>query len=166
MRNISSDRLASTIGKRPEDAAGFVASVERGTNEYLTDVIYDIFAKDARSVVITDGGHDENIGVDEIHAAWVIDCRTFRRHRFNVEKRLIAATEDTIVNEWRGGFRGNRDGRGIEIWKFDHEGKVIEQRLSSYLKVRPMTSPVQMLLLMLISPRIALSAGWARFRTR
>ena len=153
-------------GRRPADAVEFVASVERGTNEYLTDVIYDIFAANARSVVITDGGRDENIGVDAIHDAWATDCVTFKSHRFNVEKCLIAATEDTIVNTWRGGFNGNRDGCGIEVWKFDHEGKVIDQQLYSYLKVRPTTSGLQALKLLLTSPRVALAAGWARFRAR
>jgi hypothetical protein len=154
------------VGRRPADAAGFVASVELGTNNYLTDVIYDIFAANARSVSITDGGRDENIGVDAIHHAWVIDCATFRTHDFNAEKHLIAATEDTIVNTWRGGFNGNRDGCGIEVWRFDHDAKVIEQQLYSYLRVRPTTSALQGLKLLLTSPRVALAAGWARFRAR
>lgn len=162
----ASSRLSPSIGRRPEDAAAFVESVERATNGYLTDVIFEIFAEDARVVTITDGGRDEHVGVVDIHRAWVTDCATFKAHRFKVEKLLIAATEDTIVNDWRGGPNGRREGCGIEVWTFDHEGKVIQQRLYSYLMVRSTTNPLQVLRLLLTSPRFSLTAGWMRLRAR
>lgn len=78
----------------------------------------------------------------------------------------MAATDDIIVNEWSGGPHGRREGRGIEIWRFNREGKVVDQRLYSYLKVRPTWHPIQVLQLLLVSPGMALTAGWARLRQR
>lgn len=116
--------------------------------------------------MITDGAREESIGVQAIHDAYARNCAAFKARRFTLEKQLVAATEDTIVNEWRGGPRGRRQGCGIEVWRFDHEGKVIDLRLYSYLKVRPTLHPLQILQLMLGSPGMTLAAGWARLRQR
>lgn len=149
-------------GRRPDDAVAFVESVEHATNEYLTESIYDIFATNARSVMITDGARDESVGVDAIHDSWAQACTAFKARRFKVQKRLVAATDDTIVNEWSGGPRGRPDGCGIEVWRFDHQSKVVEQHLYNYLKVRPTLHPIQALKLLLGSPGMALAAGRAR----
>ncbi|OBI51701.1 hypothetical protein A5707_13375 [Mycobacterium kyorinense] len=151
---------------RPTDARAFVESVERATNERLSDAVYEIFAPNARSVMISDGAREESVGVEAIHDSWARTCAAFRARRFRVEKHLVAATDDTIVNEWRGGPGGRRDGCGIEIWRFDCEGRVIDQRLYGYLKVRSAVHPIQALQLLLGSPGMALAFGWARLRRR
>jgi hypothetical protein len=114
---------ALDAGRRPEDAAAFVELVEHPTNECLTDAIYEIFAADARSVMIADGAREESVGVDAIHDAWAKTCTAFKACRFRLEKRLVAATDDTIVNEWRGGPHGRHDGCGIEVWRFGHQSR-------------------------------------------
>lgn len=157
---------ARRAGRRPDDAVAFVELVERATNEYLSDAIYEIFAADARSVMITDGARDESIGVDAIHDAWARNCTAFKACHFRLEKRLVAATDDAIVNEWRGGPHGRRDGCGIEVWRFDDQSKVIDQRLYNYLKVRPASHPIQAVRLLLGSPSMTLAASWARLRQR
>ncbi|MGW6730149.1 nuclear transport factor 2 family protein [Nocardia sp. NPDC055029] len=153
---------ASAVGRRPDDAVAFVESVEHATNEYVTEAIYEIFATDARQVIITDGALEESIGIDAIHEAWARTCAGFEATRFSVSKRLVAATGETIVNEWYGGPRGHRTGRGIEVWRFDHQSKVVEQRLFNYLKVRSVLHPLQVLQLLLSSRRVTVAVGWAR----
>jgi hypothetical protein len=157
---------AHGAGRRPEDAAAFVESVEHATNARRTDAVYELFAADARSVMITDGALEEAVGVHAIHDAWARSCMAFQACHFRLEKRLVAATDDTIVNEWRGGVRGRRDACGIEVWRFDRQGKVIDQRLYNYLKVRPALHPIQALRLLLGSPTMTLAATWARLRGR
>lgn len=153
-------------GRRPDDAIAFVDAIERATNEYRTDAIYDIFARQARSVTITDGAREVSTGVDAIHAAWAQACMTFKARQFQLRKQLVAATDDLIVNDWRGGPYGRPDGCGIEIWRFDNNSKVIEQLLYNYLKVRPPLHPIQTLKLLLGSPGMTIAAGRARLRRR
>lgn len=167
--NGSKDTVPSSpraAGRLPSDPEAFVAGVERATNEYDTDVIRGIFATDGVSEIITDGGRDVNRGVDQIAASWAADCAAFRARRLKLTKRLIAATDDTIVNEWRGGFGGRGGACGIEVWKFDSEGKVIDQRLYSYLRVRPSMSATQGLRSLLTYPVLALTFGRERLRKR
>ncbi|MGB6208434.1 nuclear transport factor 2 family protein [Mycobacterium sp.] len=153
-------------GRRPEDAAAFVEFVERATNESRADAIYEIFAADARSVMITDGAWEESVGVHAIHDTWSTTCSTFKACHFRLEKTLVAATDDTIVNDWRGGPRGRRDSCGIEVWRFDHHGKVIDLQFYNYLKIRPTLHPIQALRLLLGSPTMTIVAAWARLRQR
>jgi hypothetical protein len=127
-------------------------------------MVFDIYATDARAVMITDGAREEAVGVHAIHDAYARNCAAFKARRFTLDKHLVAATKDTIVNEWWGGPHGRREGCGIEVWRFDQQSKVIDLRLYSYLKVRPTLHPIQILQLMLGSPGMTLAAGWARFR--
>jgi len=150
------------MGRRPGDAVAFVESVERATNEYRSDAVYDIFAVDARWMAVTDGACEESVGIYAIHNAWALACTTFKAQQFKVRKHIVAATDDTIVNEWCGGPRGRTDGCGIEIWRFDDEGKVIDQHAYNCLKVRSPLHPIQVLKLLLSSPGMTLAAGWAR----
>lgn len=91
---------AATVGRRPADAAAFVEFVQDTTNDYRPDVVYELYATDARLVMIADGAREESVGVQAIHAAWARSCAAFEARRFKLSKRLVAATEDTIVNQW------------------------------------------------------------------
>jgi len=153
-------------GRRPDDAAAFIASVERATNERVVEAASDIFAANARWVAITDGARQESLGIGAIDDAWAQACATFKARHFTVRKRLLAATEDTIVNDWRGGPRGRNHSHGIEVWRFDLQGKVIELRAYSFLNVRSPFHPVQTLQLLLGSPAMTLTGGLARLRHR
>ncbi|OHU99124.1 hypothetical protein [Mycobacterium talmoniae] len=157
---------SAAIGRRPADAAAFVASVQDATNAYLTEVIYDMYAADARAVMITDGAREESVGVEAIHATWARACAAFKARRFRLDKQLVAATEDTIVNEWCGGPHGRRDGCGLEVWRFDPDAKVIDLRAYNFLKVRSARHPLQVVQLLLGSPGMTLAAGRAGLRRR
>ncbi|MDD7811353.1 hypothetical protein PP713_02075 [Mycobacterium sp. CSUR Q5927] len=94
--------VTGAIGRRPADAAAFVEFVQDMTNDYRPEVIYELYAADARLVMISDGAREESVGVQAIHTAWARSCAVFEARRFRLSKRLVATTEDTIVNEWWG----------------------------------------------------------------
>lgn len=157
---------AATVGRRPADAAAFVEFVQDTTNDYRPDVVYDLYATDARLVMIADGARKESVGVQAIHAAWARSCAVFEARRFKLSKRLVAATEDTIVNQWWGGPDGRRDGCGIEVWRFDAQAKVRAVHVYSFVKVRSARHPLQVLQLLIGSPGMVLAFGRAALRRR
>lgn len=153
-------------GHRPADAAAFVATVEHATNHHVIGAARDIFADDAKWVAITDGAREESVGLRAIDTAWAQACATFRARQYRVRKRLVAATDDTIINEWDGGPRGRTSGRGIEVWRFNRDGKVAHLSAYSYLKVRSPFHPLQTVQLLLGSPGMTIAAGLTRLRHR
>lgn len=158
--------MTGAIGRRPADAAAFVEFVQDTTNDYRPEVIYELYATDARLVMISDGAREESVGVQAIHTAWARSCAVFEARRFRLSKRLVATTEDTIVNEWWGGPDGRRDGCGIEVWRFDAQAKVRAVHVYSFLKVRSARHPLQILQLLLGSPGLVLAFGRAALRRR
>lgn len=101
------------MGHRPDDAAAFVESVERTTNDYLVAAAYDIFATDARWVTITDGARQETVGIDAIGGPWAQACMAFKAPQFTVQNRLAAATDAIIVPPIQAGVGAvrSRDAR-------------------------------------------------------
>ena len=73
-----------------------------------------------------------------------------------VTKTLVTADATTIVNEWTGEITGRQTARGIEVWKLDDDGLVVEQRLYGFLDARPESSPVQNLRMLVAHPLTAL----------
>ncbi|RRR46645.1 hypothetical protein EHH44_07450 [Mycolicibacter terrae] len=158
--------MTGVIGRRPADAAAFVEFVQDTTNAYLPDVIFQIYAPDARLVMIADGAREESVGLQAIHTAWARSCAVFEARRFRLSKRLVAATDDTIVNEWWGGPHGRHDGCGIEVWRFDPQSKVRDVHVYSFLKVRSTRHPLQVLQLSVSSPGTVVAFGRAALRRR
>jgi hypothetical protein len=58
---------------------------------------------------------------------------------------------------WKGGFCDGKKQFGTEIWTF-HEGLVVRHQLYAYLDVRPSTSWLARLRVLMTSPGTALSA--------
>jgi hypothetical protein len=77
------------------------------------------------------------------------------RRGFSLRKTLVSVGEDTIVNEWKGTLGGRTDARGIELWRFDDRGRVVEHRMYSLLNVKPSTSRLQRFRLTLNYPATA-----------
>ena len=65
---------------------------------------------------------------------------------------------------WRrvGEVAGKHTARGIEVWEFDEDGLVVEQRLYGFLDARPESSLVQNLRMLVAHPLTAV--GYARAR--
>ncbi len=83
-----------------------------------------------------------------------------------VEKELISAQEGIITNSWHGTVADKRRTRGVEIWRFDRDGKVRDQQMYTFLDVRSDRDPVQMLRVSLLYPRTAMAFLRARLTTR
>jgi hypothetical protein len=147
-----------------ESATAFVAEAERMTNERDVDGIRAVVSENAHQVATLDGLLIEAHGRDEIHRAWGTMCAFMEARRMFVTKTLVTADESTIVNEWTGEVAGRQTARGIEVWKLDGDGLVVEQRLYGFLDARPESSIVQNLRMLVAHPLTAL--GYARARSR
>ena len=147
-----------------QSATAFVAEAERMTNERDVDGIRAVVSEDAHQIATLDGLLIEAHGRDEIHRAWGTMCAFMEARRMFVTKTLVTADATTIVNEWTGEIAGRQTARGIEVWKLDDDGLVVEQRLYGFLDARPESSPVQNLRRRGAHPLTAL--GYARARSR
>jgi len=145
-----------------ERATAFVAEAERMTNERDVDGIRHVFASAGHQIATLDGLLIEASGIDEIHRAWGTMCAFMEKRQMYVEKTLVAADANTIVNEWTGTVAGKRSARGIEVWTLDEEGLVADQHLYGFLDARPESSPVQSLRMLAAHPLTAIA--FARVR--
>lgn len=145
-----------------EDATAFVAEAERMTNERDVDGIRTVFTTDGHQTATLDGLLIEANGIDEIHRAWGTMCAFMEKRQMYVEKTLVTADKTTIVNEWVGSVAGKKTARGIEVWKLDESGQVVDQRLYGFLDARPESSPVQNLRMLVAHPLTAVT--FARVR--
>ena len=141
----------------PDDPAGFVAAAERGINQRNLKATCAVYAERARLEAVTDGARELHVGSDEIRRAWsgylgAMDARGFR-----LRKRMLAAENDTLVNEWSGTLGGRTDAQGVEHWRFDGDGKVYDHRMLTFMNVKPSTSPLQRLRLLAAYPLTAVT---------
>ena len=141
----------------PEDPRAFVAAAERGINGRDLDATASVYSPDARLTSLTDGAIETYTGSDAIRRAWSGYLAAFADRGFRLEKQLLTAADDTIVNTWTGTLGGRTEARGIEYWRFDDDGRVREHEMYSYLNAKPSTSPLQRLRLMLAYPVTALA---------
>ena len=141
----------------PADPAAFVAAAEHGINARDLEGTAGVYSPDARLTSITDGALEVHFGQQAIKTAWTGYLAAMQDRGFRLDKRLLSAADDTIVNTWTGTLGGRTDARGIEYWRFDAQGKVREHEMYSYLNTKPSTSPIQRLRLALAYPLTALS---------
>lgn len=149
-----------------DSATAFVAEAERMTNERDVDAIRHVFVPDGRQTATLDGLLIEANGIDEIQHAWGVMCAFMEKRRMYVEKALVTADDTTIVNEWVGSVAGKASARGIEVWKLNEAGLVIDQRLYGFLDARPESSPVQILRMLIAHPLTAVAFARVRGRGR
>jgi len=145
-------------------ATAFVGEAERMTNERDVDGIRTVFNADSHQTAILDGLIIEANGIDEIHRAWGTMCAFMEKRQMYVEKTLVTADKTTIVNEWVGSVAGKKTARGIEVWKLDGSGLVVDQRLYGFLDPRRESSPVQNLRMLVAHPLTAVA--FARVQRR
>jgi hypothetical protein len=91
-------------------------------------------------------------------------CAFMAARRMFVTKTLVTADSTTIVNEWVGEVSGRANARGIEIWRLNEAGLVVDQRLYGFLDARPESSPVQNLRMLVAHPLTAVVYARARAR--
>lgn len=118
----------------PEQASTFIADAERAFNTRDVEASCAAYASNAVVELWTDGLHDRLSGIDEIRQGWsAIFAAT---PRFWLTKRIILASSLVIVNEWFGSLdRSDQPtARGIEVWRFNEAGLVIDHHLYSFLR--------------------------------
>jgi hypothetical protein len=71
-----------------------------------------------------------------------------------------------IVNTWTSTFGGRMPGGGVETWRFDGEGKVVDHRMYTFVEFRPSSSIVQRFRLAIAHPRVAIAFLRATARRR
>jgi|GEM_PF-3686217 len=141
------------------DAAAFVAAAQRITDEAALEDALALFHPDCVAEWIFDGLYERHEGIDAIRRALGATMDVFRDHRMAGRKILECHDEQTIVNTWRGGFRGDDRQFGTEIWTL-REGLVVHHQMYIYLRLVPrwsMTGILRQLRILLTSPRIATS---------
>jgi hypothetical protein len=138
------------------DPHAFLAAAVRISEAGDADAAIALYAPDAVFEIVSDGAHQRHVGIRAVAGAQRASMAVFRRRGLRVTKRLTAATEDTIVNEWEGRL-GRGHARGSEVWQFDDEGRVVAHRLYAFLNVKPATSVLARLRIALSHPVTALT---------
>ena len=141
----------------PDDPRRFVADAERATNERDLHATASVYAPNAVLDSFTDGALERYVGSDAIRKAWDGYLAAMKKRGFSLRKTLVSVGEDTIVNEWKGTLGGRTDARGIELWRFDEKGRVVEHRMYSLLNVKPSESVLQRFRLSLNYPFTAMT---------
>lgn len=140
-----------------ERAEAFVRGAERATNDHDAAAAAAVYADDAVLELVTDGLLERHEGRAAIERAWRVVLGAAGRRGLHVAKAIVAVDGDTIVNRWSGSFAGSSSCCGIESWRLDAEGRVVEHRLETFLAVRPKASLPGQLRVLLTAPRVALA---------
>jgi ketosteroid isomerase-like protein len=145
------------MGLLPQDPVAFVAAAEDAINHYDLEATAGLYADAALLHSVTDGAEEHFEGADAIRTAWAGYLEGMRSTGFQLSKTLVSADGETLVNSYESSFRDGRSGRGIETWRFDSEGRVVDHHMYSFFEVRPSGSLVQRLRLLMMYPRIGLA---------
>lgn len=145
---------AVTVGIPDPDF--FASEAERITNNALLDDLISVFHQDAVVEWITDGVVQRYEGIEEISQAAAVLVAVWSDQKLKVKKAVEASGPDAIVLSWTGAFRDGNHQIGTEFLTFA-DGKVIHQRLYTFLNVRPESSVFAKLHLLTTAPRVALS---------
>jgi SnoaL-like domain len=158
------NRQDAPPGTVPADVEHFVAEAARISNATNVEEALAVYAADAVLESVTDGTLLSLHGASELRSGIEVMFAVAKARSIQVRKQLVASTDDTIVNTWQGTVGRRHETRGIEVWKFDADGKVCHQRMYTFLDVRPDVDWVQRLRILLINPRAAFAFLRAQLR--
>jgi SnoaL-like domain len=149
--------LSDLTGRLPDDCSAFVKSAERLSNTYDAAGCARIYAPHARFETCTDGAIEQFLGAEQIARAWRVYMTVMERIGLTVQKRLLVAAGDLLVNDWEGATRSGSPARGFERWRFDTDGLVVEHYIGSFLDVTSAHKISTQLRTLLRSPRMAIA---------
>ncbi|MEO7114206.1 MAG: nuclear transport factor 2 family protein [Polyangiaceae bacterium] len=144
-------------GLTEKSARAFLAEAERISNAYDAESCSAIYADEARLTSFVDGTHAVHEGKEAIARAWRIMMPVLRDVGLRIRKRLIATTGTTLVNEWSGTLAGGAPADGIERWRIDAHGKVVEHELWTSLARAPLDARLTQARIFVTQPRTALA---------
>jgi len=153
------------VGSARTEPLAFVAEAQRATNEADVPAAAALYAPDATMRVVFDGAEEVHRGQAAIAAAWQAYFPSLYKHGFKVEKKLLAADDDTIVNDWTGGLGERSNAYGLEVWRFSG-GAVVDHVLVGYLDIRPTTSWLARMRMGMGAPRLGMTLLRASRGTR
>lgn len=137
---MTAESAGTSPARLPQDPVEFVQAAERLTNSYDLEGALALYADDAVVEVIANGAREEVKGRDAIRGSLEQFSGALKDGRFWCRKVLLSASGDLIVNDWTGGFGERGGARGMETWRFDEQGKVVEHRLMTFFSVQPASS--------------------------
>jgi ketosteroid isomerase-like protein len=140
-----------------KSARAFLAEAERISNAYDAEACSAIYADDARLISFADGTHAEHEGKKAIARAWRIMMPVLRDVGLRLRKRLVAVTGTALVNEWSGNLASGAQADGMERWRFDAQGNVVEHAMWTSLARAPLDAPLTQARILVTQPRTALA---------
>jgi hypothetical protein len=151
----------------PQDPLAFVARAEQATNAADVDWAMSIYAPSIRLEAFGDGLHDVHEGTEAVRRAVTTLYGWLHAVDGHVEKTLVAASGDALVNQWQASlFGGRHTAYGAELWYFDDTGRVVRNVLYQSLDPQPLLHPHTGLRGLVGHPRPALTYLAARIRER
>lgn len=123
-------------GRAPADPQAFIEEAERASNARDLEAVEPLYAPDATLISTTNSVRIEARGTEEIMKVWRTIMGFLDRRGYLVSKELLACADGVLVNRWRGHPDSPRDSAGIEVWRFDDEGRVAEHTLDIHLDPR------------------------------
>jgi len=114
---------------------------------------------------IADGAYERHEGIEAIREGASALAGVWRDHRLHVSKTVQCSDDETVALTWSGGFDGADRQFGTEIWTF-RDGLVVRHQMYAYLDVRPSTSLLARLRILMTAPRLALSLNRHQRRAR
>ena len=142
-------------GRLPDDPAAFVAEAQRASNAGDLAALETMYAADAVFENTADGVFERYRGGPQVVAAWKALLTVSSGAGLDIRKTLLTVSDDWIVNDWAGTM-GGRPVRGIELWHFDADAKVVHHRTYSTLSALPSSSVRAKLRVLLNHPVFAL----------
>ena len=122
-----------------------MAATEAAVNSYDVEAVTAVYAVEALVQMVAGETEERFEGADAIRSAWRGYLDEMRSTGLQIRKTLVSAERDVLVNNNESTFRDGRFGGGIETWRFDADGKVIEHHMYSYFAPRPPSGLVERL---------------------
>lgn len=163
MTASQAEQRNGTHSTNSTNPAAFVAAAQRITNASSLGEALSLFHDDCVAEWVFDGVYQRHHGLAEISQAMDAMMGVNRELSLFGRKQLVCADPTTIVNTWRGGFRGDERQFGTEIWTLK-DAQVVHHQMYIYMRLRPVESVVGQLRMLVHVPRTALT--WFKHERR
>jgi ketosteroid isomerase-like protein len=141
----------------PADPGAFVAATEQALNHRDMQATVAVYSPDAVMESEQDDLHDRFVGAEAIRAAWQRLFEEMTASGMEVSKTLESAQGATVLARYEARLADGRSGGGIETWRFDEAGLVVEHHLYGFVQARPPGGLRARLRLLMSFPRVGLA---------
>jgi ketosteroid isomerase-like protein len=141
----------------PSDPGAFVAATAEAINGFDLDAVVAIYSADATLEFSREDVEERFAGAAHIRKGWASYLEDLREAGGTVSKTLESADAAALVARYETRFADGRARGGIETWRFDEMGAVVEHHVYGMIEPRPESDLVQRLRLLLSYPRDGLA---------